>query len=149
MNTDFQDIKYKELTEKIIICDICENLCPIRFEEGNEMHIDSYEFGRMTVDGEVYSSDLIILPDRIIGNWWRAQGHSLSTEDLKEVVRYPLHLLLLGTGMYGMMQVPETTVRELKEKGIETLILKTKEAYRIFNEQAGKGGVAAAFHLTC
>ncbi len=113
------------------------------------MHIDSYDFGRIVVEGKVYSSDLILLPDRVIGSWWRVQGHSLAEEDLKDVINQPLSLLVVGTGMYGRMAVPDETVRFLKKKGIEPLIQSTKEACRSFNEQAQKGGVAGAFHLTC
>lgn len=113
------------------------------------MHIDSYDFGRMVVDGKAYSSDLIILPDRIIGDWWRAQGHSLDENDLKDVTGRALKLLVVGTGMYGRMNVPEGTVRMLKQKGIEPLIQNTKEACKSFNERVGKGSVAGVFHLTC
>ncbi len=113
------------------------------------MHIDSYDFGRMVIDGKVYGKDLIILPDRLIENWWRGQGHRLSAEDLEEAFRFPLNLLVVGTGMYGMMQVPEETVRFLKERGINALIQKTKDACLVYNEQADKDRVAGAFHLTC
>jgi hypothetical protein len=69
--------------------------------------------------------------------------------DLKDVVGHPLNFLVVGTGMYGRMDVPEGTVRLLKHKGIEPLIQSTKEACKSFNELADKGGVAGAFHLTC
>jgi len=38
------------------------------------MHIDSYQFGQITVDGISYSSDVIILGDTVQSNWWREQG---------------------------------------------------------------------------
>lgn len=113
------------------------------------MHIDSYDFGRMVIDGKVYDKDLIILPESVIGNWWRGQGHCLLKDDLGEVVKLPLSLLVVGTGMYGMMQVLEETVRFLKERGINALIQKTKDACLVYNEQADKSRVAGAFHLTC
>ncbi len=35
------------------------------------MHIDSYSFGSMTVDGTGYGHDLIVFPDRVMSGWWR------------------------------------------------------------------------------
>lgn len=113
------------------------------------MHIDAYEFGRMVVDGKPYRSDVILVPERVIGDWRRVQGHSLAVEDLKDLTGCPLRLLIVGTGMYGRMQVPPETVQYLEKKGIEPLIQNTPDATRSFNAQVGKGGVAGAFHLTC
>ena len=49
------------------------------------MHIDSYQFGKIVVDGTSYTSDVIILGKTIVSNWWRKQGHLLSAEDLEAV----------------------------------------------------------------
>jgi hypothetical protein len=39
--------------------------------------IDHYEFGRIIIDGREETKDLIILPDRVVRNWWRQEGHAL------------------------------------------------------------------------
>jgi hypothetical protein len=44
-----------------------------------------YSFGRIVVDGQEHDRDLIVLPYRVIANWWRRDGHSLALEDLREV----------------------------------------------------------------
>jgi hypothetical protein len=31
--------------------------------------LQSYTIGRIVVDGEVHTSDLIVLPDRVVANW--------------------------------------------------------------------------------
>jgi hypothetical protein len=38
--------------------------------------IDHYEFGRIVVDGREVTNDLIILPGRVVRNWWRQEGHA-------------------------------------------------------------------------
>jgi hypothetical protein len=38
----------------------------------------------VTVDGSEQTRDLIVLPDRVVTNWWRRDGHSLAMEDLDE-----------------------------------------------------------------
>jgi hypothetical protein len=47
--------------------------------------LEGYSFGRLTVDGQEHRHDLIVLPDRVVGDWWRREGHSLAMEDLDGV----------------------------------------------------------------
>lgn len=35
--------------------------------------INSYDFGRIVVDGKAYTSDVIIFPDRVNSYWWRKE----------------------------------------------------------------------------
>src|SRR2546429_496331 len=48
--------------------------------------LDGYEFGRVMVDGEEQTRDVIVLPGRIVSNWWRSDGHSLVLNDLDDVL---------------------------------------------------------------
>ena len=43
--------------------------------------IDSCRFGGITIDGEVYTRDVIIRPEGVTANWWRKDGHGLCPED--------------------------------------------------------------------
>ena len=54
--------------------------------------IDHYDFGRIVIDGREETRDLIILPDRVVRDWWRQEGHVLVVDDLGEVWRtsFPL-----------------------------------------------------------
>jgi hypothetical protein len=113
------------------------------------MRVDDYRFGSISVGGRVYKADLIILPNRVIPSWWRRSGHSLVPEDLEEVVKAALEVLVVGTGAAGAMRVPEETLRFLQERGIELVVLRTGEACRRFNELQETRRVAAALHLTC
>ena len=47
--------------------------------------LEDYSFGRLVVDGEEQTNDVIVLPGRVVTNWWRKEGHSLAMEDLAEV----------------------------------------------------------------
>ncbi len=109
--------------------------------------IDGYSFGHITVDGKSYLRDLIILPERIVTNWWRKQGHRLITADLDEIFDSDIDKLVIGTGAYGLMKVDEETKDSLKKKGIEFFVAPTREAVNIYNKLEGKK--AACFHLTC
>ena len=62
------------------------------------LRIDGYSFGRMTVGGREFRSDLIIYPDgRVQDNWWRAEGHNLLLEDIAEVLATSPKKLIIGT----------------------------------------------------
>src|SRR5438552_3119615 len=43
--------------------------------------IDDYRFGRVVVDGEEQTRDVIVLPERVLRDWWRADGHRLVLAD--------------------------------------------------------------------
>ncbi|RMF90680.1 MAG: hypothetical protein D6733_03165 [Methanobacteriota archaeon] len=111
--------------------------------------IDSYRFGRIVIDGEEYTSDVIVYQDRVDGGWWRREGHTLRKEDLKDVLEGSPRLLIIGTGAYGRMKVPDETRRFIESRGIELQILKTGEACEAYNRLPDKEGAVAALHLTC
>lgn len=113
------------------------------------MKIQEYNFGKVTIGSEVYVSDLIILPDRIIPNWWRKSGHVLVPEDLDKVLEAAPDVLVVGTGGFDMLKVPESTRDFLQDKGIELHALRTQDACTLFNKLSAKKRAAAALHLTC
>ena len=114
------------------------------------MHIDSYQFGKIVIDGVNYSSDCIILGDTVQSNWWRKQGHLLSEEDLKTVISAKPSVLIVGCGASGLMKVSEDARQALLEENIQLEAVDTAKAVERFNELSQTGvNVAAALHLTC
>jgi hypothetical protein len=115
-----------------------------------EMHIDSYQFGKIVIDGTAYHSDCIILGGTVHANWRRKQGHSLSARDLQTVIDAKPSILIVGCGISGMMKVPNETRRILLEEEIQLETADTTRAIERFNELSQTGAnIAAAFHLTC
>ncbi|MEA3345886.1 MAG: MTH938/NDUFAF3 family protein [Chloroflexota bacterium] len=115
------------------------------------MRIERYDFGHIVIEGQSYRSDVILLPDRVIPNWRREQGHSLSPYDLQDVVQAQeqVDTLIVGTGAYGMMDVPSETRCYLQEQGIQVIIRRTGSAVEEYNRRRVDQPVAAALHLTC
>lgn len=114
------------------------------------MKIEDYQFGNIRIDGDTYDSDVIVGPDRVRDHWWRKEGHRLDIEDLDEVIAARPQVVVLGTGYYGRMKVPETTRRFLEEQGIQVREAETGQAVKLFNElQQQYARVVAALHLTC
>lgn len=114
------------------------------------MHIDSYRFGHIVVDGVAYNSDVLIIGGSVRPNWWRKQGHLLSAEDLQVVIEAKPSIVVIGCGASAMMKVPEQTRRTLREQNIQSEVLDTRKAVQRFNQLSSEdANVAAALHLTC
>ncbi|THB75775.1 MAG: hypothetical protein D3926_19470 [Desulfobacteraceae bacterium] len=113
--------------------------------------IESYTFGRMSIDGKLYHKDVIILLDgRVISPWWRQAGHQLFLSDLTAVIDNAPEIIVIGTGDPGMMKPHRGLEEELKGMGIQAVVLPTQKAVRAYNAFKEQGeAVAACFHLTC
>ena len=114
------------------------------------MKIDDYGFGRITIDGRTYVSDVLIWPEGIDASWRRRQGHSLCSADLEAILVMEPDALVIGQGAYRAMQVQEGTLERIRERCEDVYAGDTRSACKRFNElSAGEKRVAAALHLTC
>jgi hypothetical protein len=113
--------------------------------------IEDYRFGRVVVDGEEHSRDVIVLPERVVGDWWRRDGHSLVIEDLAEVLDELPERLVVGCGADGRLHPHPSVVDALAARGVEMEALPTAEAVRRYEELRSENpaATAAALHLTC
>ena len=111
--------------------------------------IDAYQFGRVVVDGAVYTKDIIIFPDRVQENWWREAGHSVSVGDLETIFKAKPSHLILGLGAASRVQIPAETLAAIMEADIDVTALPTGEACNLYNEMKDRERVIAGLHLTC
>jgi hypothetical protein len=88
--------------------------------------IESYDFGRITINGIVYTKDVIITGEKTMAGWMRKEGLCCR-----------------------LMSVPEEAKLYFQRKGIELLVEKTRKACDIFNVLSGTKRTLAALHLTC
>jgi hypothetical protein len=115
---------------------------------GAVARLEGYRFGRILVDGAEETRDLIVLPGRVVRDWWRSDGHSLVLDDLEGVLdELPPHLVV-GTGADGRMQPDPATLEQLRARRIDVEVLPTPEAVRRYDE-LDPDLAAAALHLTC
>jgi hypothetical protein len=110
--------------------------------------LEHYSFGRVTVDGSVQTRDLIVLPSRVVTDWWRREGHSLAMEDLAEVIDELPERLIVGIGAHGRLRPAPEVIAELARRGVTVECLPTDQAVRRYGELE-EGRTAAALHLTC
>lgn len=111
--------------------------------------IESYSFGKLSVNGKIYHSDLIIFPDRVHDSWWRNEGHNLSMEDIRDIIVFAPEILIIGQGSPGYMQVSESVRMGIQSRGIELFVSGTEKAVEMYNKTFGSRKTVAALHLTC
>jgi len=119
------------------------------FMTRDNMKIDSHSFGRITIDGRVYTRDVVIYPERVDDQWWRKEGHELSPQDLTEILDQAPEILVVGTGDLGCMRVLAETKELLKARGVQLIECSTRRACEEYNRLSGGKKVIAALHLTC
>lgn len=118
--------------------------------------ITNYKFGEVKIDETTYTSDLAVCSNGFIAPWKREKGHDLRIEDLTYYLYLEPSVLIVGTGMYGVMKVSKKVKYQLFESMPDTTFsfLKTGEAiysynYWCENYKGQKKLVLGAFHLYC
>lgn len=117
--------------------------------------IDSYKFGKITINGETYDHDVEVRWNGEVLEWWRNEGHVFGTDDLRRAVKQEPEAIVLGTGANGKAEVPKETKTFLHEQDIKVIIDKTPAAVKSFETLVEEGNEKAPektiglFHLTC
>ncbi len=84
---------------------------------------------------------------------WRETGTQhipgIQPADVEELLEHGATEVILSKGMYEQLHVCQETLQMLKERGITTHILQTKEAVRLYNELREMKPIGGLFHSTC
>jgi hypothetical protein len=110
--------------------------------------LTEYRFGHLVIDGQTFTKDVVVLPQRVVSNWWRVDGHSLCMEDLEDVIDELPEALVIGTGHDGRMRPQADVLELLRSRGIAVEVMPTAEAVRRYGE-LDSAATAAALHLNC
>ena len=113
--------------------------------------IENYSPGHVTVDGVELKRDVIVLPGKVLPNWWRRDGHSLAIEDLEDVLDELPERLIVGCGYSSRLEPDASVLEALARRGVKVEALPTEEAVARYEELEARNpaAVAAALHLTC
>lgn len=114
------------------------------------MRIESYQFGKMVIDGIRYTHDVIIRKNKVHADWWRRRSHLLTLADFPCLQEEKPDVLIIGTGKFGLMKIHKDVNDYCKGNGIELICKDTSHAVDIFNDMQDSGKhIIAVFHLTC
>ena len=117
-------------------------------------HIDTSNFGSITIAGDVFRHDVIIrlngkvkkrkkkLSKAIYGT-----SHTISLDEAKHVYQQGAEGLILGAGQYGLVKLSDEAAEYFERHACPVTILPTPEAIRSWNET--EVAVIGLFHVTC
>ena len=113
------------------------------------MKISDYQFGRMVIDEQTFTGDVLVCEGKVLADWWRRQGHRVDMDDLARVRLKAGSRLIIGTGYSGLMAVDRSVEQYCLKNEITLEAMTTPEAVRRFNSLSGEKNLIGAFHLTC
>ncbi|MBC7097528.1 hypothetical protein H5T52_00145 [Candidatus Bipolaricaulota bacterium] len=112
------------------------------------MRLSGYRFGRIQVEGEVWTQDIMVLTGQV-RPWQRREGHRVHPEDLEAALAEGPELIIVGTGFSGLLKLTPEAEESTRRRGIELLATKTAEAVEAYNELSPTKRTCALLHLTC
>lgn len=110
-------------------------------------------FGRLRIDGTVYTEDVLIVNGTVTPRVKEASralkkqyGHTPLSEH--EPIPWECRVLIVGTGTRGMLPITAGFHAAARERGVKLVTARTEEACRLLNE-ADTATTNAILHLTC
>ena len=115
-----------------------------RTQTAGQNTFTAYGEGYVSVNAIRYSSNLIVLPDRLIPDWTQASFETLSLADFELLAGLEIEIILFGTGPQLRFPRPELMRPLIQvQKGLE--IMDIHAACRTYNILLSEGrNVAAA-----
>lgn len=115
--------------------------------------ITDLSWGRIEIDHERSFKDAKVFPDGAREWDWRETGTAhvpgIQPADVEELLEHGATTVILSKGILERLQVCPETLQLLKERGVGTYVVQTKEAAALYNRLREKERVAGLFHTTC
>ena len=116
----------------------------INLESGTGQNlIRAYAAGSITINQEVYTSSLILTPQRIIADWPPVRFADLTAPDFEAIAVLRPEVVVLGTGLRLQFPAPGI-IRSLVEAKIGLEVMDTGAACRTYNILMSDGRRVAA-----
>ena len=116
--------------------------------------IDHTKFGSITVDGEEFDHDIVILPNgevkkrkKKLSKAIYGTSHVISLDEAQHVYQEGVERLIVGTGLFGRVGLSEEAATFFREQGCQVDLLRNKKAIAVWNKT--EGNVMGLFHITC
>src|SRR3972149_535954 len=93
--------------------------------------IDAYQGGLISINGEHYTSSLIISPGKVIPDWPPSVFTDLASQHIEQIIQLKPEIIILGTGQQLYFPAPELIAR-IFEFEISFEVMDTGAACRCF-----------------
>lgn len=115
--------------------------------------ISGISWGVVDVEEQGRFKDVKLWPGGARSWDWNETGTrhrpGVQPEDLEELLKNGSRQIIVGQGMLKQLQVPESTLTWLEERGVEVEVLQSKKAVDEYNRLAQNEPVGAVIHSTC
>jgi hypothetical protein len=115
-------------------------------------HIESTDFGWITIDGVKYTHDVIIRSDGCVEKRKKklsrklfGTSHLVSEDEARDLFEEGVQRVIVGSGQYGVLKLSDEARQLFRECSLECL--PTPKAIKVWNKTAGPA--VALFHITC
>lgn len=112
------------------------------------VNITGVRFGEVEIDGKVFFSDMVA--------WWDgkaeyiAKTHKLGINEFLMLAEKNPEIIVIGTGMNGIVKIAEEVVQIAEDKKIEIYSELSPKAAKMFNGFVADGKKAVAIiHSSC
>ena len=119
-----------------------------------EPKVDRTEFGSVTIDGEVFTHDVIIrLGGRVekrkkkLSKAVYGTSHTISLAEAEHLYQDGAERLLIGAGQHGQVGLSEEATAFFARNRCQVELLPTPEVIPVWNQ--AEGAVIGLFHVTC
>jgi len=103
----------------------------------------AYGDGYVSVNAVRYTSNVLVLPDRIVPEWTQSTLSTMRVEDFALLAGLDADIILLGTGKLALFPAPELRRPFVeKQKGLE--VMDIQAACRTYNVLISEGRRVAA-----
>ena len=120
------------------------------------MKIDSTEFGSITVNGALYTHDILIqLSGEVVkrkkklSKKYYGTSHIISLEEAEFVYEKGCDTLVVGAGQYGNVKLSLEAAEFFEHRGCRVILMPTPGAIEAYNKTRGKAKAIGLFHVTC
>src|SRR3989339_1059107 len=104
-------------------------------------HIDTTEFGSITIDGQKYEKDVFINLEGEIKKRKKSlsksvygTSHKISKDEAKFIFEKGAEIIVVGSGQDGVAKISKEAREYFEEKGAKIEIAPTPEAIKIYND---------------
>jgi uncharacterized protein len=94
--------------------------------------IEAYEPGRIQVASQIFSHNMLIMPERLLHPWEVASMDEFSARQLQALATHEPDVIILGTGQHQIFPHP-SLFKPLMQAGIGWEVMPTDAACRTYN----------------
>jgi len=112
--------------------------------------IDSTMFGLITINGVMYTHDVIVSSDGSVERTQTQTRHLISQKEFTQLMQENPDVIVIGLGQNSQMQISPNVVSSADAAGIQLIAKSTSAAITQFNKFVQQNKTVAAYmHVTC